>query len=65
MDVEVKCMNSVGVERFFWPHYRNDVCWYTVEDVPFVIPDSEKVGSRHVQILPHRWELIWQYVLSA
>ena len=26
VDIVVKCMNSVGVNRFFWPQYRDDVC---------------------------------------
>ena len=24
---EVMCMNSVGMNLFFWPQYRDDVCW--------------------------------------
>ena len=46
VDIVVKCINSVGVNRFFWPQYRDDVCWYTVADVLFVIPEPDKVGEK-------------------
>ena len=62
LDKKVKCMNSVGVNRFYWPAIRDDVCWYNVDDVLFLIPEPEKVGSRHVQIRPNLWELIQQYL---
>ena len=39
MDIEVKCMNSVDVNRFYWPTIRDDVCWYSVDDVLFLIPE--------------------------
>lgn len=73
MDIEVKCMNSVGVNRFYWPQFRDDVCWYTIDDVCwytidevlFLIPEPEKVGSRHVQGQPHPWTLIQQYLLPS
>ena len=60
LDIEVKCMSSVNVNRFYWPVIRDDV--YNVGDVLFVIPEPEKVGSRHVQIRPNLWELIQQYL---
>ena len=62
LDIEVKCMNSVGMNRFYWPAIRDYVCWYTVDDILFLIPEPEKVGSRHVQIRPNLWELIQQYL---
>ena len=58
----VKCMNSVGVNHFYWPAIRDDLCWYNVDDVLFLIPEPEKVGCRHVQIRPNLWELIRQYL---
>ena len=39
VDIEDKYTNSVGVNRFSWPQYRDDGCWYTVEDGLFVIPE--------------------------
>ena len=51
VDIEDKYMNSVGVNRFSWPQYQDDGCWYTVEDGLFVIPEPEKRGSRHIKII--------------
>ena len=62
VNIEVKCMSSVDVNRFYWPAIRDDVSWYNVGDVLFVVPEPEKVGSRHVQIRPNLWELIQQYL---
>ena len=53
LDIEVKCMNSVGVNCFYWPANRDYVCWYNVDDVLFLIPEPENAGSRHVQIRPN------------
>jgi hypothetical protein len=54
-DVQVKCMHSVGANRFFWPS-REDVCWYVREDVLEVIPEPLNVTSRHKQVLPEIWK---------
>ena len=53
LDIEVKCMNSVCVNCFYWPAIGDDVCWYNVDDILFLIPEPENVGSRHVQIRPN------------
>ena len=61
-DVEVKCMSAAGKNRFFWPS-REDVCWYTADNVLFHIPEPQKVGSRHMQIHPKLWDDIEQHIL--
>jgi hypothetical protein len=45
-DVQIKCMHKIGDNRFFWPH-RDDVCWYAASEVKAVIPEPQKVTSRH------------------
>ena len=53
LDIEVKCMNSVRVNCFYWPAIRDDVCWYNVDDVLFLIPNQRTLAvdmSKFVQI---------------
>lgn len=52
--VQVKCMSSIGVNRFFWP-LREDVLWYLFEDVLRMIPPPKAVTSRHVEIDKEIW----------
>ena len=58
--LEVKCMNRIGENRFYWPS-RVDTCWYSKDDIiTFAIPSPVKVTDRHMQIQPS----IWQNVLK-
>ena len=56
--IEVKCMSSAGTNRYYWPA-RDDVCWYSPENVLFCIPEPQRVGSRHRQIDPELWDEMW------
>lgn len=55
-DIEVKCMNKIGENRFFWPRMEDKI-WYVADDVVAIIPEPEKVGSRHVKVNETLWKL--------
>ena len=55
--VEVKTMNRVGNNRFFWPA-RDDRIWYDYDKVLTAIPPVNKVGSRHYMIDAAFWNEI-------
>ena len=57
-EVEVNAMRTVGDNRFYWPHPVQDVLWYSAENVLRIIPEPQKVGSRHMQIQKHIWDEI-------
>jgi len=59
-DVEVECMHSVGINRFFWPEKRLDVCWYPFDAILAIIPEPVKIGSRYRQVEPQVWEAVMQ-----
>lgn len=57
--VELKAMNKVGINRFFWPMLE-DIIWYDYEQVLMfapepkrVVPEPEHVTKRYVQIRPY------------
>lgn len=54
-DIEVKCLHRVGGNRFFWPH-RDDILWYSKDNVIAEIPPPERVTDRHVQICSSIWQ---------
>ena len=56
-DIQVKCMCRIGPNRFFWPA-RDDVCWYSKDDIIRIIPPPVKVTGRHHQVRPDIWDEI-------
>ncbi|KAK3085700.1 hypothetical protein FSP39_007459 [Pinctada imbricata] len=46
---EVKCMHSVGKNRYFWPRI-DDCIWYKWADVLCMIPEPQNVTARHKEI---------------
>ena len=62
-DVYVNCMAQIGENRLFWPRVH-DRCWYKADDVMFLIPKPEKVGSRHLQVEPELWPIIERHLSS-
>ena len=47
--VEVRFMQKIGVNRFFWPA-RDDILWYLFEDIVCIIPPTRAVTGRHMEI---------------
>lgn len=45
----VKTMHRVGANRFFWP-MKDDVIWYTHENVVGLVPEPQPVTSRHMKL---------------
>ncbi|XP_062319382.1 uncharacterized protein LOC134022109 [Osmerus eperlanus] len=52
--VEVRCMQKIGVNRFFWPA-RDDILWYLFEDIVCIIPPTRAVTGRHMEIESEVW----------
>ncbi len=52
--VEVRCMQKIGVNRFFWPA-REDILWYLFEDIVCFIPPPGPVTGRHMEIEKEVW----------
>lgn len=52
--VEVRCMQKIGVNRFFWPA-REDILWYLFEDIVCIIPPPRAVTGRHMEIESEVW----------
>lgn len=52
--VEVRCMQKIGVNRFFWPA-REDILWYLFEDIVCIIPPPRPVTGRHMEIEREVW----------
>ena len=52
--VEVRCMQKIGVNRFFWPA-REDILWYQFEDIVCIIPPPRPVTGRHMEIEKEVW----------
>ncbi|XP_067270942.1 uncharacterized protein [Pseudorasbora parva] len=52
--VEVRCMQKIGVNRFFWPT-REDILWYLFEDIVCIIPPPRPVTGRHMEIEKEVW----------
>ncbi|KAI3367244.1 hypothetical protein L3Q82_008297 [Scortum barcoo] len=40
-NVKVKCMHGNGVNKFFWPSPRDDVNWYSDEQIMCLIPEQQ------------------------
>ena len=56
-DVEVKCLNKVVNNRFYWPQI-DDVCWYSKDKVVSVIPEPQCVTRRYLKVHSPTWEQI-------
>ena len=55
--IEVKTMNRIGNNRFYWP-VRDDVIWYKYATVVSLIPPPTPVTHRHVEIDKRYWTAI-------
>ncbi|KAJ7992711.1 hypothetical protein DPEC_G00281510 [Dallia pectoralis] len=54
VQVQVRCMHHVGMNRFCWPN-REDMIWYTFNDVICFIPPPQPVTTRHREIQRDIW----------
>ncbi len=52
--VEVRCMQKIGVNGFFWPA-REGILWYFFEDIVCFIPPLGPVTGRHMEIEKEVW----------
>lgn len=52
--VEVRCMQKIGQNRYFWPA-REDILWYLFEDIVCHIPPPKPVTGRHMEIDKETW----------
>ena len=59
-ELQVKCMHRIGPNRFYWPALREDICWYSKDDLICEIPQPEKVTDKHFQVKP----VIWKDILE-
>ncbi|KAK2892368.1 hypothetical protein Q8A67_012356 [Cirrhinus molitorella] len=57
-NVKVKCMHRNGVNKFFWPTPRDDVNWYSDDQIMCLIPEPQALNKRSVQIDKRFWEFI-------
>jgi hypothetical protein len=56
--IEVKVMNRIGVNRFFWP-LLDDICWYKTDNVITLLDQPpENVTKRHCKLPDKIWQLI-------
>jgi hypothetical protein len=53
-EVEVNVMHRIGDNRFFWP-MRDDVLWYSMDNVITLIPPVSAVTKRHHEISKPVW----------
>ena len=51
----VKTMHSVGANRFYWP-MKDDVIWYTHENVVGLVPEPKPVTTRHMKLMDSVWK---------
>lgn len=56
-EIEVKCLQKVGQNRFVWPA-REDKIWYSSEHLLCDIPEPTPVTKRHLEIEPKVWSNI-------
>ena len=55
---EIKVMNKIGVNRFFWPLIE-DRCWYKIENIITILDTApQPVTKRHVEIDHVVWKAI-------
>lgn len=52
--VEVRCMQKIGFNRFFWPAHEA-ILWYLFEDIVCIIPPPRPVTGRHMEIDREIW----------
>ncbi|MEQ2216425.1 hypothetical protein XENOCAPTIV_015974 [Xenoophorus captivus] len=57
-NIKVKCMHRNGLNKLFWPSPRNDVSWYSDDQIMCLIPGPRAVNKRSVLIEQHFWEFI-------
>jgi hypothetical protein len=57
--IQVKCMQKVGKNRYFWPA-KDDIVWYEHEHIVQTIPEPLNVTRRHLQVDPKIWEEIFK-----
>lgn len=52
--VEVRCVQKIGINRFFWPAHE-DILWYLFEDIVCIIPPLKPVTGRHMEMNRETW----------
>ncbi|XP_028254033.1 uncharacterized protein LOC114441699 isoform X2 [Parambassis ranga] len=58
--IQVRCMQKIGVNRFFWPA-REDIMWYLFEDIVSLIPPTKPVTGRHMEIEKEVWAKLQKF----
>lgn len=56
-NVKVKCMHCSGVNEFFWPRPRDDVIWYSDDQIMCLIPEPQPLNKHSVQIDQQFWDV--------
>ena len=59
-EIKVKCMASLGRNRFVWPSPRDDISWYGSDQVLSMIPEPVEQGTRrkYFTINQNTWDEI-------
>ena len=55
-DVMVKCMHIIGPRSFYWPSPRDDVSWYSDNEIVAIIFEPTLANRRHYCINTAIWE---------
>lgn len=60
-NIKIKCMHRNGINKFFWPSPRDDIHWYSDDQVICFIPVPLPVNKRSVQINHDIWEYLQEH----
>lgn len=61
-DIKVKCMYQNGTNKFYWPSPREDVSWYTDEQIVCLMKVPQPLNKRSVQLEKKLWDFLKKHL---
>lgn len=62
-NVKLKCMHRNGINKLFCPSPREDINWYSDDQILCLIPEPVSVNKRSVQIETNVWQHLEEHLL--
>lgn len=63
-DVKVKCMHSLGRNKFFWPTIRLDINEYCQDDILCIIEEPLRANKRSDRVRKLKYD-VWEAIEAA
>ncbi|XP_029573673.1 uncharacterized protein LOC115164901 isoform X2 [Salmo trutta] len=61
-NIKVKCMHRNGINKFFWPSPKEDICWYSDGQIICQMPEPWAVNKHSVQMEKSTWKYVEEHL---